>query len=92
MSIPTRRKDVVLRRIHGAYLLVDVADKYQNNSCSIFELNEIGAVIWNHIDGIRSTWDIALLLHEMVEDIVLIDDIERYWLHSRSNELRICRG
>ena len=76
MPIPVRRKNVILRQIHGAYFLVDITDTYQDDSCSIYELNEIGAVIWNYIDDVRSIRDIAALLFEMIIDSVSLDCIE----------------
>lgn len=76
MATPVRREDVILRQIHGAYLLVDITDKYQDDSCSIYELNEVGSVIWNYVDGVKTIRDIAMLLHEMITDDVSLVDIE----------------
>lgn len=76
MAIPIRREDVVLRQIHGALFLVDITDKYLDESCSIFELNEMGAIIWNQMDGVKAMRDIAALLQEMIIDDVPLDVIE----------------
>lgn len=77
MATPVRRESVVLRQIHGAYLLVDTEDKYLDDSCSIYELNEAGAIIWNQVDGVRSIRAIAMFLHGIIVDDVPINDIEK---------------
>lgn len=77
-----RRKDVILRQIHGSYLLVDITDVYHDDSCSIFELNEIGAFIWSNIDGTRSLKSVAALLSdEIIESVpleLIEEDVEKF--------------
>ena len=77
MAIPVKREDVILRQIHGAYLLVDIRDKYLDDSCSIYELNDMGAIIWNQVDGVKATRDIANILQEMIVDDIPLNTIEK---------------
>ena len=63
---------IVLRRIHNSFFLIDISDNYSNDSCSLFEINQIGAFIWDHIDGKRS----ADALTDIVVDAI-VDDVDR---------------
>ena len=41
------RKGIVERNIHGAYFLIDIFEKYKDDKCSLYEINEFGHIIWN---------------------------------------------
>lgn len=45
-----KNSKIVARKIHGSYFLVDISDNYSGDRCSIYEINETGMFIWNHID------------------------------------------
>ena len=77
-----RSSDIVERKIHSTYFLVDITDNYSDDQCALYEINDIGSFIWNCIDGHRSIWDIAVELQNVITDEVdlqiLIDDIYEF--------------
>ena len=52
-SVPKKNANVVFRKIENEYILVPLMSA-QKEAESIFNLNEIGAVIWERIDGNKS--------------------------------------
>jgi len=71
-----RNDKVVLRSIHGSFFLIDTADNYSGDKCALYEINEIGAFLWRHIDGKNSVEDLVALLQSAIEDDIP-DDILR---------------
>lgn len=74
--------NIVERKIHGSFFLIDISDNYAEDKCALYEINEVGSFIWNQIDGKRSLTDIAVELQKaIVDDIdlqVLIDDASEF--------------
>jgi hypothetical protein len=60
-SIPSRLPSVVSKKIKGEYLLVPLASDIADMD-SLYKLNETGAFIWDAIDGVRSVYDITLMV------------------------------
>jgi len=56
-SIPARSKKVVFRKIENEYILVPLMSTSEDAE-SIFNLNEIGAVIWEKVDGSKTVGQI----------------------------------
>lgn len=65
-----KNTNIVLRKIHGSFFLVDISDDYSGDKCALYEVNETGMFIWNCINNIRSANDIAMLLKEAIVDDV----------------------
>lgn len=65
-----KSRHVVARRIHGAYFLIDISDRYSGDTCAIYEINETGMFLWEHIDGARSTEELAQLLEAAIVDSI----------------------
>ena len=80
--ITKKNDNVVARKIHGSYFLINITDNYSGDKCAIYEINETGIFIWNNIDGIRTVDDLARLLKEaIVDDIdyeVIYDDVTEF--------------
>ena len=49
-----KKKNIILRKIHGATFLINICDNYCGDQCAIYEINETGEFIWNHLDGATS--------------------------------------
>ena len=72
----TKNENVVARKIHGSYFLIDISDNYFNDKCALYEINETGFFIWNSINGARSVEDLVELLRNAI-----IGDIDIQILH-----------
>lgn len=65
-----RNENIIARRIHGAFFLIDITDNYSGDKCSIYEINETGMFLWQAISSERTAHDLAmLLLAEIVDDV-----------------------
>lgn len=63
-------ENVVARKIHDKYFLVNITDNYSHDKCVIYEVNEIGYFIWNKINGKKTREDLARLLQLEINDNV----------------------
>ena len=68
-SIPVRSDQVVFRKIENEYILVPLLSTSADVE-SIYNLNEIGAVIWEQIDGKKS-------LRRIIEGLVAEYEVEQ---------------
>ena len=77
-----KRKNIVARRIHGSYFLIDISDNYSGDTCAIYEINETGMFIWNNIDGNCNVEVLTNLLKSaIVDDVdyqVIYDDVNEF--------------
>jgi hypothetical protein len=86
-----RNENFVYRRIEDETILVPIKDNVGDMSC-IYSLNEVGAFIWQHLDGTLtlseiknmiltefevSTKQIEFDLNEFIADLNVIDAIRR---------------
>lgn len=46
-----RKDNIVCRKIHGSYFLIDISDNYSGDKCSLYEVNQTGMFIWNNIES-----------------------------------------
>ena len=56
-----RSERMVFRRIHDEMLLVPIKDNVGDLG-SIYSLNEVGAFVWEHLDGTRRLLDIKEMM------------------------------
>lgn len=77
-----RNENIVARKVHGSFFLIDISDNYSGDKCALYELNEIGMFIWENINGSRNIVDIVTLLKAaIIDDIdyqILYDDVSEY--------------
>jgi len=66
-----KRENVVARKIHDTFFLIDITDNYSDDKCVLYEINESGMFIWNSIDRKKTIDEIAALLK-----VAIIDDID----------------
>lgn len=65
-----KRENIIARVIHDSYFLIDIKQNYLDDKARIYEVNEVGYYIWNHLDMVSEVDDIVdLLLNEITEDI-----------------------
>ena len=76
-----RNENVVERNIHGAFYLINIQDNYLDDKCRLYEMNEMGSVIWNIIDVSseeKSQIDyIVRYIIGLIVDEVSFDDIRK---------------
>lgn len=79
-----RKDNVILRKIHGSYFLMDITDKYTNDRCVLFEINSIGAFLWDNISDIIS-------INKLIEKLqsAIIDEIDYNVLYQDVTEFII---
>ncbi|MGN0679295.1 MAG: PqqD family protein [Oscillospiraceae bacterium] len=85
-----RKPNIVFRNIHGSRFLIDITANFNNDKCSLYELNEIGEFIWNNIDGKSTNEDIARRLKSAINDDVeyalILDDVNEFV------DILVCQG
>lgn len=77
-----RVENIVERNIHGRYFLVNITQNYLNDTCNLYEINDIGHFIWDQLDGDNRVCDIARnlkdCLHDEVDYEILLNDVEEF--------------
>lgn len=77
-----KSENIVSRKVCESFFLIDIADNYSQDKCALYEINETGNFIWDHIDGERCVLDIASELQKaIVDDIdlqILVDDVREF--------------
>jgi hypothetical protein len=89
-SILSHSPSIVTRKTGNEFVLVPVSNNIADMN-SVFTLNETGAYIWEHIDGVRKVEDIIMALtseyeidYEIASEDVFafIDEMYRYLIIS----------
>lgn len=79
-----RKSNIVFRRIHGSFFLIDIADKFSADCCTLFEINEIGSFLWNEISENVTPEVLTCKLQEAIVDTidydVLYQDVNEFLL------------
>ena len=88
-----RNSDIVARKIHGSFFLIDICDNYSGDRCSLYEINETGMFIWEQIDGKKTVDEIvhalkAAIINEIDFQIIEKDVSEYIGSLTRFNFLR----
>ena len=78
-----RNEKFVYRKIENETILVPIKDNVGDMSC-IYNLNEVGAFIWEHLDGEKTLNDILIMITDEFD--VTTDDAE-IDLHDYINDL-----
>ena len=78
----SKSPNIVARKIHNSFFLIDITDNYSGDKCSIYELNNTGMFIWNNINDGCSIDSLARALHEaIIDDVdynVILNDVQEY--------------
>ena len=72
-----RNNDIIARRIHGSFFLINICDNYSGDRCSLYEINETGMFIWEQIDGKKRVNEIACALKAAIIDEIDYQIIEK---------------
>ena len=64
-------ENIVLRKIHGTYFLIDITDNYKEDKCSLYEINQTGTFLWENLANAKDSSELAALLKAAI-----IDDVD----------------
>jgi hypothetical protein len=67
-----KNENIVGRRVHDTFFLIDISENYANDKCTLFEVNDVGEFIWNQLDALANLPDIVDAIVERITD-----DVER---------------
>lgn len=65
------------RNIHGAFYLIDIRDNYLDDKCRLYEINEVGDVIWNILDSSSEEESQIDCIVKYIIDLI-VDDVSYY--------------
>ncbi len=85
-SVPRKSSKVVFRKIENEYILVPLMSTSEDAE-SIFNLNEIGAVIWEKVDGSKS---VAGIIDELCREYDADSDTIREDVYAFVKDLHEC--
>ena len=78
------RENIVARKIHNSYFLINIEQNYSNDKCFLFEINEVGYHIWKLMELCLDIDEIVNELYEKVDREVAKDilakDVKEYML------------
>lgn len=84
-----KNENIVARKIHDTFFLINITDKYENDKCILYQINEIGFFIWNNIDGKNSSDDLADLIKSAINDEVdyqtILSDVSEFLSELNNN-------
>ncbi|MGI6500020.1 MAG: PqqD family protein [Anaerostipes sp.] len=46
-----QNKNIIKRKIHDSYFLIDITQNYFDDTCNLYEINEIGSFIWEQMNN-----------------------------------------
>lgn len=77
MKIYTKNNTIVKRNIHDITFLIDISDNYLDEKCRLYEINQMGSIIWDLLDyeHINQTEIISKRIKDMIIDDVPIEVI-----------------
>lgn len=70
-----RKNGIVLRKIHDTYFLINIKQNYLDDKCRLYEINEIGAFIWNMLDEPKQIENVTQVLLDNLANNLLYEDI-----------------
>lgn len=71
-----KKEHIVPRKIHTSYFLIDISDHYHGDRCALYEINQTGMFLWEHMDGKCTDYDLAAALQAAI-----IDEVDPQALH-----------
>lgn len=70
-----QKKNIVKRKIHDSYFLIDIKQNYLDDKCYIYELNPMGNLIWDSVDKVSSLTELAQLVKNKIDDNISFQQI-----------------
>lgn len=77
-----KNENIVARKIHDSFFLINIKDDYSDETCNLYEINEIGYFLWNKVSECNTIAELVDELSSALEDEVdksiLTDDVNEY--------------
>lgn len=77
-----KNQNIVVRKVHDTFFLIDISQNYLNDKCSLYEINETGNFIWQQLENVEDIQKIVnCLMNNLVEDVDYLEvyaDVEEY--------------
>ena len=91
MNTYSPKENIVCRCVHDSFFLINITDNYLDDKCRLFEINEMGHIIWcglskykaDQIDSIVS--EITAMLQDDIDPRIIYDDVYEYVLVLKEN-------
>lgn len=65
-----KNKNIVQRKIHDTFFLIDITQNYLDEKCRLYEINDIGDFIWNALDKCADTQAVAdSLISNLIDEV-----------------------
>ena len=77
-----KKQNIVGRRVHDTYFLIDITENYANDKCSLYEISSVGEFIWDQLDALDNISDIVDVIirsiSEEVEYSAIFNDVTEF--------------
>lgn len=70
-----RNTNIVARKVHNCFFLINIKDDYADEKCTLYEINEIGYFIWNKLDQCSNLQQIVECIVAEISDEFDVDEI-----------------
>lgn len=67
----------MLRHIHDVFYLIDIHANYYNDEFYLYEVNEMGAFIWENIESAGTISKLARMLQDQIKEKVDISILQK---------------
>jgi len=77
-----KNENIVARKIHDTFFLINIKQNYLDNKCVLYEINELGYFIWNtlgytgNVEGIADK--IIDKIDEPIERETIVNDVKGF--------------
>ena len=82
-------KNMVLRKIHDSFFLIDITQNYLNDRCTLYEVNEVGAFIWQQLE---KGCEVSEIFSNIMSSIILEDGSSDDVLNDLNDYLNILQA
>ena len=77
-----KNKNIIARKIHDSFFLINIKENYLDDKCRLYEINEIGDFIWRELDSATTIPEVVegllSVLEEGVDCSVVYQDVEEF--------------
>ncbi|MCM1170589.1 MAG: PqqD family protein [Clostridium sp.] len=77
-----RNSNIIARKVHDCYFLINIKDNYSDEKCRLYEINEVGYFLWESIpycNGINELVDKLLeVTFDEISKIDVLNDVQAF--------------
>lgn len=71
----SKKKNIVVRKIHDTYFLINICQNYLEDNCYLYEINEVGYFIWEQLDNTSEIDEVVSNIMDCIVGDVNYSDI-----------------